>query len=345
MYQRQIPAINASLAKTRKAIISLGCSFVQGQGAVNDEMYIDYKWDFIELGTPLQLNVSAEEKIKIRKRYGDLITTQMDGKLDFTFMEYENAFVNVLCKKYFEESYTAINLGIRGCGNRATIKDLYFYPEIDWHLADEIIVVYSPSGMERFDFINDSFDDHHHWKCMWPHPKGMDKSARKSLWEGYAGSLYSEKFEVLENIAHVQELINWCKVRDAKLIITPAFDKRFNRKHMEAVLMQTIDRKMSGDMLAPPYQKHSRPENLDRLLGMWPWELMYKPGGYETFVELVVGAENLGPGKDHHFFQFLGKGSPNGWITSCAHPSARGHDLFAKYLHHYITTGDAEWKE
>ena len=35
--------------------------------------------------------------------------------------------------KYFAgKSHTPINLGIRGCGNRASIKELYMYPELDY---------------------------------------------------------------------------------------------------------------------------------------------------------------------------------------------------------------------
>ena len=101
----------------------------------------------------------TELNATIKKKYPSL-NKSPDGKLDFTFMEYDNAFVNVLCNKYLQGSYTPINFGLRGCGNRATIKELYFYPEIDWHLIDEIIVIYCPSGVERFDFINDTYTDH-----------------------------------------------------------------------------------------------------------------------------------------------------------------------------------------
>ena len=49
MYQNQIKKINEQLKTTDKAIIALGCSFVQGQGAVNDELYTEYKLSLIHI--------------------------------------------------------------------------------------------------------------------------------------------------------------------------------------------------------------------------------------------------------------------------------------------------------
>jgi len=339
MYKKQIPEINASIKKTRKAIISLGCSFVQGQGAVDDELYTDYKWEFVQLGTPLQLNVSKEETEKLLKKYPEL-SLKPDGKIDWTFMEYKNAFVEVLCKKYFNGEYTPINLGMRGNGNRGTIKELYFYPEVDWDNLDEIIVIYCPSGPERFDFVNDCWHDHARWRCMWPNYKDMEPSPRKLLWEGYAKDLHSEKMVVLEQIAHVQELMNWCKVKNAKLIITPGFDQRYTKEYFKESLMLNIHRDIHGVM---DTNASKDPASLDRsvlnYIDLFPWDNVYLPKGYPTFVDLCLFQES-GLKKDvhYHFFQYLGTGSPDGWITSCAHPSSKGHDLFAKHLHEHITT-------
>lgn len=38
MYYEQVEKINADLALTRRAIITLGDSFTQGQGAIDQEM-------------------------------------------------------------------------------------------------------------------------------------------------------------------------------------------------------------------------------------------------------------------------------------------------------------------
>lgn len=336
MYNTQILEINEDLERTGKVIIGLGCSFVQGQGAFNDELYDKYKWVYKGLGSPLEIDVTPEQQKEIFAKYPDVKAAPGSPlPFDFKFMEYRNTFVNVLCKKYFNGDYTPINLGIRGCGNRATIKELYFRPEIRWDLVKEVIVVYCPSGLERFDFVNDAWDEHFHWKAMWPHFENMEDSPRKKLWEGYGKTLWSTKFEVIEQVANVQELLTWCKLKNAKLIITPGFDRRYDKTTFKECLKTNIDRDMNGEITKP--KSHFFKFNTDEYLAdLWPWENMFEPGGYKTFVDLTMAQEPNLEDKMDHFFQFLGKGSPNGWVTPCSHPSAKAHDLFAEYLYKHI---------
>jgi hypothetical protein len=333
MYKSQINQINQDIDRTGKAIISIGCSFVQGQGAVNDELYTEHEWKYFGLGTLLEPDITDFQKQEIVKRYNNVTLTQ-ENKLDFTFMEYDNSFVNVLSKKYFEGSYAAINLGIRGCGNRASIKELYFYPEIHWDKIKEVIVVYCPSGLERFDFINDQWNDHGRWVAMWPHYNDKEAGPRRDLWKGYHDCLYSEKFEVLEQISHVQELLLWCRHHNnAKLIITPGFDRRYTTRYFQNSMKLKIDRSPEGKKINHSVGFNSRA--IESLVQLFPWENVFNPQGYETFVDLVLSKEVKNV-NDHHFFSYLGTGSPKGWVTACAHPSAKGHDLFAHELYKQI---------
>jgi hypothetical protein len=334
MYQNQIKKINEQLKTTDKAIIALGCSFVQGQGAVNDELYTEYKWTYPGLGAALEPQIDSSERTSILEKYPN-VANGPDNKLDFTFMEYDNAFVNVLCKKYFSGKYVPINLGLRGCGNRATIKELYFHPEINWSKIKEIIVIYCPSGLERFDFINDQWSDHFHWKCMWPHYENVDGESRKKLWEGYNKTLWSDKQGALEQIAHVQELMLWCKAHNAKLIITPGFDRRYSKKEFERMIKSDINREVHTEQISNVRTPLLLSDEKKNLIDMFPWDNMFSPQGHSTFVDLVMGQET-GIDKNNYFFQFLGSGSPNMWITPCAHPSAKAHDLFAKELFNHI---------
>lgn len=336
MYYQQIEKINHDIDRTGRAIITLGCSFVQGQGAVNDELYTDYHWHFEKIGIPLELKVTEAQQQQILARYPNV--RQGPHGLDFTFMEYDNAFCNVLATKYFNQSYAAINLGIRGCGNRATIKELYFHPELHWDRLKEIIVVYCPSGLERFDFVNDSWQDHHHWQAMWPHYRDIEPGPRRLLWEGYARRIHSEKFEVIEQISHVQELLSWCQLKNARLIITSGFDRRYTREYFEDVLHSVYNRDKNGNVtkktrgqMNPRWQ-----EETSRLLELWPWQNMFSPAGTPTFVDLAMAQEFPDSWQAEHFFTYTGTGSKNNWITSCAHPSAKAHDLFAKYLYEHI---------
>lgn len=336
MYYKQVEKINQDIARTGRAIVSLGCSFVQGQGAVNDELYEHYEWYFERIGVPLSIRATAQQQQQLLEQYPNV--EMGPHGLDFTQMEYDNAFCNVLAHKYLASEYAAINLGIRGCGNRATIKELYFHPELDWHKCREIIVVYCPSGLERFDFVNDGWNEHHHWQCMWPHYKDIDTSTRRLLWEGYGKHLHSEKFELIEQLGHVQELMTWCQLHNARLIVTSSFDRRYTREHFEQVLSSTYTRDTTGQVTRHP-ERPMRPEirqELTRLLDLWPWQNMFLPDGKYTFVDLAMAQEFPEDWDKRHFFVYTGEGSPDGWITSCAHPSAKAHDLFARHLAEHI---------
>ena len=334
MYKSQVIEINNDLKKTKKAIIAIGCSFVQGQGAINDELYQDYKWNYKE-GKPLTINTSIKQRKRLLKKYSDINPLSSDD-LDFTMMEYKNAFVNVLCKKYFNGLYTPINLGIRGCGNRGSIKELYMYPDINWDSIKEIIVLYVPSGLERFDFINDQSQDHYNWKCMWPHYENCT-GPRHNLWQGYSDTLYSDKFEVLEQLAHVQELMTWCKYKNAKLIVTPGFDRRYDKEYFQECLAHEVERTHDETFVksSKPLLWKS-PADKTHLLDLFPWSSMFRPNGHATFIDLVLSMEETLEDKQDHYMQFLGKGSSEGWITSCSHPSQKAHDLFAKHLYKHI---------
>lgn len=335
MYQEEILGINEDLKRTKKAIISLGCSYTEGQGAVDDELYTDYKWTHPKIGESLEIIITPEERSEILKKYPSL-SLNPDGKINFRFMEKKNSYVNVLCKKYFAGEYTPINLGIRGCGNRAAVKELYFYPSIRWDLIEEVIVVYMPSGLERFDFINDEVVDGNRWKAMWPHPDGMPQGPRKTLWEGYAKALYSDRFAVLEQLSHVQELMTWCKAKNAKLIITPAFDDRFNKKFFQSQLDINVFRDSEGNFRNTKIPVF-RSDVVSSFINLFPWENVFEPDGHKTMAQFVVAQEKELKDTNEYFFQFIGKGSPNLWMTACAHPGAKAHDLYAKKLHEYIT--------
>jgi len=335
VFRKIVPEINKSLKKNKKAIISLGCSFVEGQGAINDEMYSDYRWDFIKLGIPLQLNADEKIKKEILERY-PIVGKGPDGKLDFTFMELENSFVNVLCKKYFQESYTPINLGMRGKGNRATIKELSMNPDINWDFMEEAIVIYCPSSPERFDFVNDQYMDHGgKWECIWPHYENAE-GVKKILWEGYGKLLWSDKFGIIEQISHMQELKLWCQAHNAKLIVVPAFDQRYSKKYFNKML-RSRSKRTNERVFEELITNNSIDESV-KLIDLWPWDCMFMPVNQPTFIDAVLTKEFPDPQelKMHHFWEFLGTGSKNLWITSCAHPAAKGHDFFASLLYDHI---------
>jgi hypothetical protein len=312
MYREQYQAINDSLRKTKKAIIGIGCSFVQGQGALTDELLQEFPWEVTPQGRMVTKH-TEEQKIEISKKYNLLVTA---GELDFTFMEFENSFINKLCNKHLNGEYTPINFGMRGNGNRASIKQLYLHPEIDWEFAEEIIVIYMPSGFERFDFAHTHFCDHFNFITMWPHY--MDPTVtgdRKKLWEGYAKTVWGEPHETLEQILNAQELVTWCKNKNAKLVTLLGFDPRYNKQHFMTSLKHTSKPNM-----------HSW---VDRIVDDFPWETMIHVGGYRMFLEYLMDQEKL-PWET--YWSYRERGTPNKWLTPCCHPSAKAHDGYAKLI-------------
>ena len=347
MFEKYIPQINDTIKRTKKAIISLGCSFTQGQGAIDQYIYDNYNWkgDRYNPGSAFTWNISPTDLARLIQEYPNVSSNPDNTAPNFSRHEHDNSFVNVLCTKYFNNEYAAINLGQAGCGNRASIKELYFYPDVLWDQIEECIVVYCPSGLERFDFIDDtqnqSVNDHKRWTCMWPNE--YDRGKPKSLlWKGYKESIYSMRFEVLEQIAHMQELILWCKFKKAKLIIVPGFNNYYDKQHFtNSLCMGIIRRSNTGEIFNEYTLEHTK--DIDVMVNMWPWENMFEPLGCKTFSDLVTIHETPDlPNK--HFYEYIGRGSPNGWITPCAHPGAKGHDLLASCLHKEIIYNPGQYE-
>ena len=340
MHQDSIKKINDDITRTKRAIISLGCSFVQGHGAINESVYKNYKWEGVKYGTPSviwdQSNLS--QLAKLITEFPDIIIRD-DRTIDFSRHEIKNAFCNVLATKYFEGAYASINLGRSGCGNRATIKELYFYPEINWKELNEIIVIYCPSGTERFDFIDDvhhELNNHPRWTCIWP--SILDNNGpSQMLWQGYKEAIYSPKYEIMEQISHIQELMLWCECKNAKLIIVPSFADVYNVENFIGSISQKIERDPTNRKITKSSNDISASlKSASELANMWPWDKMFKPDGKPTFIDLAMKQEFPNDETYPWFYTYISEGSPNGWVTPCCHPSAKAHDLFAKYLHKHI---------
>lgn len=59
---------------------------------------------------------------------------------------------------------------------------------------------------------------------------------------------------------------------------------------------------------------------------------MFEPEGHSTWVSLLQSKEP----SDQYFYTYIGTGSPNKWITPCAHPSVKSHHLLAELLYKHI---------
>ena len=201
-----------------------------------------------------------------------------------------------------------------------------------------------PSGPERFDFLSDELGNDSNeiskFQCMWPWYEDQQDGPRKTLWKGYGTGVHSEKSSMLEQISNVIELENWCKLKNARLIITPGFDKTYTQIDFKNIIRWNIVRDENQKIIK--HVEHtsntrihpSNPEQtLDAIVDQWPWDKMFRPQDCPTFIDLCLKQEGL---SNVGFWDFNGKGTLNHWITVCCHPSAKGHDLFARELHKFI---------
>lgn len=330
-----INSINQSLAKTKKAIVAIGDSFVEGQGALNDELYDMYPWHHEGPGYPLQVLVDNETKKKIVAEYPDLELNQ-DGNIIVRKMTIKNNFLSVLTEKYFMGAYTPINFGKSGGANRGRIKQLYLHPQIKWDLIEEMIVIFMPTSIERFEFVDDTITLPGTWfKTIWPSiPVGQESTEMGKLWGSYRDAVYSEKAGMIETYCAVKELETWCQAKNAKLLITPAFDKRYSKASMKRILGRKVTRQQDWGMideLDSPIDGNSFV-----LADKWPWDNMFDPGGYFTMAHMCMAHEPDLEDPEEFYFQFQNKRSPLGWMTPCSHPGQKGHDLFARLIFEYL---------
>jgi hypothetical protein len=291
MYKWQYDNIN--ITEDSKIVIALGDSFTQGQGACDISIWEKYNWD-------LKLMQGKHEQ-------------------DILPFEYEGAWVNQLCKNHMPD-WTPINFGMRGCGNRATVKELYLHPKLHLEKAKEKIVIFAITGTERFDFINKSFYDHHHFFAMWPSP-WSDGVTNKKLWEAYYEDIFDDRFAVIELLLNIQEVMTWCKAHNAKFILCSAFENRLNKKYFTEQLVNK-----------------QNPITAD-LINLIDWDNIFRPQGYENFTDMLVhyeGRDDLKGGGFYMWAQDYKQGTPKGFFTPCMHPSYKGHALIAESMHEYI---------
>lgn len=298
---------NLKIDENSKILIGLGDSFTQGEGAYSIDIWEKYGWD--------------PQKIK------------KDENVDALKSGYENSWVNKLCVNYLTD-YVPINLGMGGRGNRAAAKELYLHPELNLESAKEKIVVYMLTGLERFDFIHNKYNEHHHFKTVWPFSTVSGDLG--DLWKPFSEHIYGDRFSVIELLLNVADVKTWCKANNAKLILTSAFTPIIKRNN----LIKSI----KGDYLDSNsfYKQNKR---IEALVDIIDWDKFLYPEGENCFTDLLLILENrhdlLDFNSSHLFHEFALKQqklSPKGYISKCAHPSFNGHEVIAKVIYNHIVS-------
>ena len=299
MYNWQEKKININ--EESKILIGLGDSFTQGHGACDIKIWDKYNWD---------------DKKMYNEYFHDVVESG-----------FENSWVNQLCKNYLKD-FIPINFGLSGRGNRAAAKELYLHPELNIELAKEKIVVYMLTGYERFDFVNKDYEvGHHKFNTMWPTTDcGNDL---RTVGNEYMNHVWSDRMGLIELLLNIAEVKNWCKVHNAKFILTSAFTPTINKQFMTDHII--------GDLL---YGKES---HVEKLVNIIDWDEFFYPDGFRCITDYLLSLENrtdlINEFSSWNYYKFAyehKKMTPNGYITKCAHPSDNGHKEIAKLLYEHI---------
>ena len=291
------------ITKDSKLLIGIGDSFCAGRGACSIELWEKYGWD-------------------MERMYGE-------GGAEVEESNYANSWVNQLCKNHMTD-WTPLNLGMSGKGNRYAIKELMVNPLLGIEKAKEKIVVFAVSGFERFDLAKDLVGEEH-FTTQWPMYGDYKekKLGYSELTLENGDSLYSDKFVISEFILNIIELMNWCKLHNAKLLLMSAFTPEFNKNHFIDVLSPNVT-SVLGQM------------KLDELIWSVPWERIIRPLGFSCITDMLMHLE--GWDKDLPGYGFrnvkIDTIGPNGYTTKCQHPSEKGHKLLAEIIYEHILKYD-----
>lgn len=185
-----------------KAIICLGDSFTQGQGAWSTKT-----WE------------SHNNRID---------HTIIKGELEVEL--YNNSWPTQLVRDYLPE-YVAVNLGVIGTGNRAAVKELYLNPGVKLENISGGVLIYMLSGMERLDLLNKTFPNNRHFDTIWP-----TLNHESELWRAYANHVWSDKFSTIETILSIKEAETYAKANNLSLVLTSAFEQRYTKDWFERML-------------------------------------------------------------------------------------------------------------
>ena len=353
---RNLTEINQDVRRTKKLLISIGCSFVEGVGAWDQALVEEYPPLRSRLGSrPYGYDdYDFEIKTAISKKYQGVTILGDMNIISTDDMEHANSFISVLASKYFGGEYTPVNLAVQGRGNYAAVMSLFFN-SIDYHAAEEIVVVFCPTGLLRFDVVRDDWGlgrpDHvgNYFQAVWPVMSGSDKDSEKiNYWrifhDGYRECVWSTRFEVVNFFAVTQILKQWIQLHNAKLVITPAFDQDYNKEYFQTQLATHYSRDTTTREITNIID-NAHLESSNKMIDKFLWEHYFKPQGYDTFFDLALFQEtNLNPkiktwkevNRAGKLMAFYPDGTPENWIMGCGHPGVKAHDLFAKELYNHI---------
>lgn len=359
MRSRYLDLINRDISKKRKAVVSLGCSFTQGQSAFPADLVDKLRprggngsnFDYSGKGHDIEdmLALAHEYTIPL-KVINDNIWNQAKNNLAMhtSPLEIDNAFVNKFAELC---DYVPINMGHNGNGNQAAINRLFQYP-IDWHLCDDIIVLWCYSDQHRYDLQNDDMisyteigGDHF---AMWPKYDDYDPDIEKfhagTAWHNtqwyFTKTVRSEAFSYLNHMDNGIKLDTWCKAHNAKLMTFGSFCK-VDRSEIESEFLHNRVIRDHNRLIVPGEVYPPSDDQrfwMERYLNKFPWDSIVKLQGHDTFLDLAIAQETQNDYEGMTMWDIIqAGGTKDDWIFPCGHPSGKAHKLLADELYEIAT--------
>lgn len=326
-----VPYINESLVHTKKLLITLGCSYTVGSGAVDQDILENHP--IIYSSGQINLNLLDKDAQNNLVATRSSIYTRPNGGIDWNLMEHDNCYGNVLADKYLSGSYAFANMGRQAGGNYGPIARLMMY-DINYDLAEKIVVIFMPSGMNRLEFLDDIMENRlaigGDTKTFWPGLSVLSfspGSAASDLCKNYLDIMHSDRFEIEKTILEFQILQQWCQVHGAELIVFPAFNKIYNKKYFIKTI-QTASQRDKDHSFIKSYKFLSN-DAVTRVNKI-DWTKFVQPQACTNFYELCLRQEPVDYYRDEIDLHNLPPISPNKYMLPCGHPSAKAHDLMAQ---------------
>lgn len=264
-----------------KKLIGLGCSWAQGEGGYPEHIWKQYNG---------RVNLRGVSDVHLRP------------------YEYENSWVNVLCKKHLPE-YEPVNLGVRGIGNRAAVKQLYLTEDVNWE-EDEGIIILFLAGIERLGVFNNQPHEHYRYTHAWP----VDHDPPILFWQAYQKELHGYPMICMETITAILE--------------AQVFAERYGFKFFFA-------NAYNPDHLPTFFQTH-----VDKFADLVKWENYMNTEKFFNFIEHLVALDDIIPkdkqGNTAYWSHYPQLPWPATYLTNCIHPTIKGYEVIADLMFNFI---------
>ena len=255
-----------------KTIITIGDSYTQGVGAYTEESWNLFGDSIIY--SQYELEPVRRQDEKLYSWPAQLIRNHMPD-------------------------YDLINVGVRGNGNRASVRSLYFIDKQELQAITEGYLIFLLSGWVRFDFIVNP-KAFYKFKTVYPNTGTGDMT-----YDIYAEKLYNKESEIAETLCCIVEAQNFAKAYNLKFIFAHGFDKGgyhnidFNNP-ISCLIDPSCYMKSFGD----------------------------KPSALDYIMSLDVEPNNI------DYYKTVKRHTK--YLTNCLHPTIQGHQIIAQQFYNFI---------